>query len=1172
MVALALLVIVTTYKAQAQIFDFENSHPKSVSLDGQLRFHLGDDPDGKLGWADPAFDDSQWALLGSNSTWGEQGYRDYSGFAWYRFKVILPAQSEHFGILIPRLRTSYEVFGEGKPVGHFGGIPPHGRYVIGFDQIFPIPTDSSSAGHPIVIAIRVWNMDWLARFGGGLEGAPTIGEMDALKALKTQKDWERFWSVTAGNALMLMNLVAAFAGFFLFWIRPADREYLWFGLYELLTGVQHLCTDWVMFYPTGWKTEWLLDDCLATASWLFFLVFVFRILNGRRNWLFWAAVGTEVATMAGIAASLAEWISWNQWRIGALVCLIPYFACILSLLYQRARQGVADAQLMFAPVAVCYFTWFSTFVLGILYAHGQTWVGRAFGWLFQLSRWPFPFSIQDVTDMLMLLAVLAVLPLRFARSRRDEERLAAEMESARTVQQVLIPTDHGSDIFNNYVSSGSQHFDSDQYDGRVDANLFTSYHVFARYTLADFNNYSPAAFGDLAGGPSAFGFSGDSVDRNQSAAVGMDHSLSASLQTDVRLGFYRYRIRVQPNGVGTTPATDAGLPGLNTGTPETSGMPAFYINGNGGFNFGYALGINQCNCPLKETENHFQIVNNWTKQLGNHSLKWGADLRRAQQQRIPSDSHRSGEISFNDSTTGSNEADNLASGQASTGSALASFLIAGPSSFSRYFTGAGFHPGLRQTRLFFFGEDSWRATPKLTINYGLRWEDYLPQTAAKPGGAGSFDPTTGEVLAAGIGSVPSNMGVKSYNLGFAPRVGISYQFFKNSVVRAGVGRSFNPSGLGAVFGQGADYNPPVTNPQSVSQSNPYTPDFDLLAGPPAVPNPPVGSSGRYPLPDGISVYYYTYPPNSYRIPEAYFWNLAVQTEFTNTLAFELAYVGNVGRHLFLSINQNQAVPGPGDFDPRRPFYTTFGLEQALYQTCNCDTSQYNAMQSKLQKRFSHGLDFLLTYTWSKAMDNSEGGGGFANNYDIRGSHGTASWDRTNTVTADYNWDLPFGRNRRWKLGNNIIADAIAGDWRLSGTNNFGSGLPFTPTVSNAPLLNTDFNYVQADIVGDPLVSNPNRNLWFNPSAFSEPQEPYRNGTAGRNSLRGPKLAVSNISIAKNLLPMEGKSLEFRAEAFNIFNHVNLGLPDSTIDGLGAGQITYVQAPMRQMQFALHLRF
>jgi hypothetical protein len=206
------------------------------------------------------------------------------------------------------------------------------------------------------------------------------------------------------------------------------------------------------------------------------------------------------------------------------------------------------------------------------------------------------------------------------------------------------------------------------------------------------------------------------------------------------------------------------------------------------------------------------------------------------------------------------------------------------------------------------------------------------------------------------------------------------------------------------------------------------------------------------------------------------------------------------------------------------------------------------------------------------MDNSEGGGGFANNYNIRGSHGPASWDRANEVTLDHNWDLPFGRDRKWKLGGNAIADAIAGGWRLSGTHNFGSGLPFTPTVGNAPLLNADFNYVNADIVGDPIVSDPNRNLWFDPAAFSEPQEPYRNGTAGRDSLRGSKLVVSNLSISKNLLPLEGKSLEFRAEAFNVFNHANLGLPNSTIDSLGAGQITSVQVPMRQMQFALHFRF
>ena len=526
---------------------------------------------------------------------------------------------------------------------------------------------------------------------------------------------------------------------------------------------------------------------------------------------------------------------------------------------------------------------------------------------------------------------------------------------------------NGTDIFNNYTAGMSEAFDSDQYDGRVDYNWSTSSHAFARYTLADFNKLSPGAFGALAGGPSAFGFAGQADTRNQSVAIGLDHAFGPTLIADARLGFYRYRVRVQPNGVGQEPATEAGLPGLNAGSPETSGMPAFYINGNGGFNFGYALGVNQCNCPLKQTENHFQYVTNWTKQLGNHSIKFGADVRRAQQQRIPSDSHRSGEIYFNDSVTGNPDVDAIASGQATTGAALASYLLGQPNYFARYFTGVGYYPGLRQTRVFLYAQDQWRITPKLTLNYGLRWEDYLPQTAAKPGGAGSFDPATGEVLAAGIGSVPLNMGVESYNLGFAPRIGIAYQFTPHTVVRTGYGRSFNPSGLGAVFGQGADYNPPIVNPQSVPQANPYVPAFNLLNGPPAVPNPPVGSNGRYPLPNGISVYYFTDPANSYRIPLADFWNFTIQHEFASDFAAEVAYVGNVGRHLFLSLNRNQAVPGPGNYDPRRPLFQKFGLEQGVYQTCNCDNSSYNALQAKLQKRMSRGLDFLLTYTYGKAM-------------------------------------------------------------------------------------------------------------------------------------------------------------------------------------------------------------
>ena len=598
------------------------------------------------------------------------------------------------------------------------------------------------------------------------------------------------------------------------------------------------------------------------------------------------------------------------------------------------------------------------------------------------------------------------------------------------------------------------------------------------------------------------------------------------------------------------------------------------MNGDGGFNFGYALGVNQCNCPLKQTENHFQWTNNWTKELGNHSIKFGADIRRAQQQRVPSDSHRSGEITFNDSTTGDSDVDTLANGNASTGSALASYLLGLPSNFARYFTTPGLYPGLRQNRLFFYGQDTWRATPKLTITYGLRWEDYLPQTAAAPGGAGSFDPSTGDVLAAGVGSVPANVGIKPYNLGFAPRVGIAYQFTQTTVARVGYGRSFNPAGLGSIFGQGYDYDPPITMPQSVNQNSPYTPDFNLLNGPPGIPSPVIPASGRYPLPDGISVYYFVNPLSSYRIPETDFWNATVQHQFRSDLTLEVAYVGNVGRHLYENPNENQAVPGPGsNYDLRRPYYNLFGLEQPLLAVCNCGNSNYNALQVKLQKRLSHGLDFLLTYTYGRALSAVEaGGGGWDNNYDIAASYGPQSWDRAQTVTLTHNWDLPFGKNQRWNFGGNRALDLVAGGWRFSGVTTIGTGLPFSATVANAPLLNADFNGVRADITGSPNVSNPNANLWFNTAAFSEPQQPYRDGTSSRDMLRGPGEFVANWSLSKTFAITEKKLLELRGESFNTLNHQNLSNPANTIDVSGAGQITSTAVPMRQMQIGLHFTF
>jgi hypothetical protein len=727
--------------------------------------------------------------------------------------------------------------------------------------------------------------------------------------------------------------------------------------------------------------------------------------------------------------------------------------------------------------------------------------------------------------------------------------------------------------FSNFQATVPVINDAGQYDGRIDYNINDKHHLFGRYSLADFILRGSAAFGLLAGGPTPFSFAGVSHARNQSLALGYTYSITPTLIADFRFGFYRYRPRNIPNGFGQNPALDAGILGLNTGAPDASGMPAFYVNGDTSFSFGYSLPVNGCNCPLSETENHFQWVNNWTKQTGNHTIKWGVDIRRAQQKRIDSSTHRAGEVTFNDSSTGNFTVDSAANGAATTGEGLGSFLLGVPYTFVQQNTGPGFYPSLRQTRLFFFGQDEWRFTPKLTFTLGLRYENYLPQTGTQPGSGATFDPATGEAVVAGLGGVPRNMGIKPYNLGFAPRVGIAYQLTNKTVIRTGYGRSFNAAGVGAVFAQNPELDPPVQFVQNLNPPNPYVtaiPTF-LTTGRPAPPPPPT-NKGRYPLPNGIQIYFFFDSPDSYRIPLADFWNFSVQHQISSTLTVEAAYVGNVMRHGFLNENTNQAVPGPGDYNPRRRFFQKYGLTQYLYDVCNCDNSSYNSLQMKLQKRMSHGLDFLLTYTWSKALDNGEGGYGFDNNLNVRNDHGPATYDRTHAVTFLHNWELPFGKGRRYMSNASKVANAVAGGWRLSGVNTLYSGVAFSPAISNAPLVNADFNGFRPDIIGNPRVSNPSANLWFNPAAYTAPQAPYRDGDASKGSLRGPALYVLNLSLAKDFVITENKTLEFRWENFNAFNHVNLGLPIQQVDVGGAGQITSTSNPMRQMQLGLHFRF
>jgi hypothetical protein len=201
-----------------------------------------------------------------------------------------------------------------------------------------------------------------------------------------------------------------------------------------------------------------------------------------------------------------------------------------------------------------------------------------------------------------------------------------------------------------------------------------------------------------------------------------------------------------------------------------------------------------------------------------------------------------------------------------------------------------------------------------------------------------------------------------------------------------------------------------------------------------------------------------------------------------------------------------------------------------------------------------------------------GGGGFDNNYDWGNDYGPASYNSTHALTLTNVWQIPYGHGRRWGSSSSKALDLILGGWSLDGITTLDSGRPFSPMVSNTASVNADFNSVRADKIGNPHVANQSPAEWFNPAAFTDPQQPYRDGTASADSLWGPAEYVVNLALAKTFVISEHKTLEFRWENFNAFNIDNYGLPANTIDVSGAGQITSTQTPMRQMQFGLHFRF
>jgi len=813
-----------------------------------------------------------------------------------------------------------------------------------------------------------------------------------------------------------------------------------------------------------------------------------------------------------------------------------------------------------------------------------------------------------------------------------------------------------TEVNNNFIDQGAGPFNQYSFDTRIDYSAPRNYQVFGRFSLDYFSLSGKGGLGALGGlgfGPG--GLNGSSIVHNYSLASGFTKAIGSKWLTDFRFGYFKYNPQTAYSDATATPMDTFGFPGLNSGpgivgAPTTGGLSSFFFGGNGSLApFGDGLNVGRCNCPLTESEQQFQFVNNWTRIQGNHSIKFGADIRYAMNLRVPSDSNRTGILNFNAGDTSLN---------GSNGLALATMLLGDVTSFQR-FVSTSLNAAERQRRWFFYGQDTWRISPKFTMTYGLRWEIYFPETVNGKGNGGFADQQEGVVKVAGFGPIGLNGNVANTLKAFAPRLSFAYAFNPKTVVRVGYGRSFDIGVFGSNFGHVVTQNLPVLAQQSIADSN-LNPNasndrsavFTLSQGPPAFDFSPIlnaiSSGGTLPLLGPTGNTSPNIRPNIQRLPTIDQWNATVQRQLTPTINVTVSYVGNKGTHVFAglgpSYNSNEVAVGPGTnfvgcptpttcalngftpaqvpADRRRLFLNgvpafTYGAP-FNYTCCAVDlnyngndaNNTYNALQVKMEKRVSNGLQFIAHYTFSRSY--AYDGGYYSVNKTY--AYGPNPDNRTHVFVVNTVYELPFGKGKKFMSSAGRAQDLLLGGWEITNTLNWSGGLPWTPSIGECGAISDAGpcrpNVASGQRLKTGVTRDANGNLfWFTPVAplayaLSPAQDgidsctlarptsgPFalpgcgQIGNVGVFSYRGPHAFFSDMALSKNFTITERVKAQFRFDAYNVFNHPVLGFNanqgNTCIDcGGNAGQITDIEndnspgspSGMRQLQFGFRLTF
>ncbi len=719
---------------------------------------------------------------------------------------------------------------------------------------------------------------------------------------------------------------------------------------------------------------------------------------------------------------------------------------------------------------------------------------------------------------------------------------------------------------NNYESAPADTTDNNKGDFRYDYFVSQKLSLFARYSQNNTNIFSPAAIPGIDGGNS----NGNVYIYNKQAVIGGTWTVNPNSVLEARLGISYTR-------GGKTPVTL----GASTTGLTIPNQPADSSLAGGLFTVGLSGGLSQLGRLSSNPQYQDPFVAdpkvNFTKIVGRHSLKFGFEYQLIDT--AVSDFHpQYGTENFTGFFSDAGSTAGLSGVQQQVYS-LADFIFGAP---SHYELDNNPVAHLRQRMYFAYVQDDFKMSDKLTFNLGVRYEFATPQYE-RDNKLSNFNLLTDSLNFASNGSLYNRALVHPDPNNWAPRLGLAWQISPKTVIHSGYGISY------AEFNRlGGENLLAYNGPNIVDAAVDQVPSQGICTSVSAAANScfrttAQGFPPNFATPAAFSTALseVRYIPQNYRPGYVESWNFDVQQELAHNLLLDIAYVGNHGVGLTILADANQAFPnllGQNlSVNARRPIPNFTTIEQSW----NGGFSTYNALQTKLEKRYSLGLYFINSFTWSKSIDNApghlenyDGDNSRVNYYNIAANKAVSSYDQPFNETLSVLYDVPFGKGRHFDP-HNAALDLVAGGWGVDLINTATSGLPFNVTYSPttqgsvSPLVTPTPNLTGASL----YLNSGNPINYLNAAAFSNPVYTQPFGNAGRNIARGPSFYELDFGLHKNFnLWSESRYLQFRAEAFNLLNKTNFSPPStltSNSSGFGVFTSTF---PARQIQLALKLYF